>query len=195
MIAFLKGICVERHTEYIVVEVNGVGYQLGFSQQDKVSLNQEVTIFTYLHVREDEMSLYGFLNSSDKEVFLKLISVKGIGPKIALNIFKQSSSERLVKAISQGDVSYLKTLPGIGAKTASQIVLDLKGRLISHEVDGVESNVHQNITDAIEGLKNLGYRLAEINSIRSQLIQHKDQSVDELMRLGLQLLLSQRRKT
>ncbi len=194
MIAFLKGICVERNAEYIVIEVNGIGYQMGFSQQDKLTLNQEVTIFTYLHVREDEISLYGFLTPKDKDVFLKLISVKGIGPKIALNIFRQSNAERLIKAIAEGNVSYLKSLPGIGPKTASQIVLDLKGRLIEQVESTPISVANQNIMDALEGLKNLGYRPAEINAIKAQLSEHEEETVDELMRIGLQLLLNQRRK-
>lgn len=194
MIAFLKGVCVERTAEYIVLEVFGIGYQLRFSQQEKVKLNEEVLIYTYLHVREDELSLYGFLTVADREVFLKLISVKGIGPRIGLNIFKQSSSTRLIQAIEEGNVSYLTTLPGIGPRTASQIVLDLKGKLVSQELPGSASALSQNVSDAIEGLKNLGYRASEIQSIRGQLSAHEEESVDDLMKRGLQLLLGQRRK-
>ncbi len=195
MIAFLKGVCVERTAEYLVVEVQGIGYLLRFAQQEKVKLNEEVLLYTYLHVREDELSLYGFMTPMDREIFLKLISVKGIGPKIGLNVFKQASADRLIKAIEEGNISYLKTLPGIGPKTASQIVLDLKGKLISQSTPDIPAEVSQNVDDALEGLKNLGYRSYEIHAISSQLSAYKDNSVDELIKLGLQLLLKQRRKT
>lgn len=188
MISYIKGVIAFRSADSIIVEKDGIGYTINFSQQDKVNINDQVMIFTYLHVREDDLSLFGFLSFEDLEFFKRLISVKGIGPKMAMNMFIRSDSSKMISAIEEGDVNYLKTLPGIGAKTASQVILDLKGKLIANSIDKVVTN--EKVAEAMSGLKNLGYKVTELNGIEKQLVEvSSDKSVSELIRLGLQLLL------
>lgn len=188
MISYIKGVIAFRSADSIIVEKDGIGYTVNFSQQDKVNINDQVMIFTYLHVREDDLSLFGFLSFEDLEFFKRLISVKGIGPKMAMNMFIRSDSSKMISAIEEGDVNYLKTLPGIGAKTASQVILDLKGKLIANSIDKVVTN--EKVAEAMSGLKNLGYKVTELNGIEKQLVEvSSDKSVSELIRLGLQLLL------
>lgn len=188
MISYIKGVIAFRSADSIIVEKDGIGYTINFSQQDKVNINDQVMIFSYLHVREDDLSLFGFLSFEDLEFFKRLISVKGIGPKMAMNMFIRSDSSKMISAIEEGDVNYLKTLPGIGAKTASQVILDLKGKLIANSIDKVVTN--EKVAEAMSGLKNLGYKVTELNGIEKQLVEvSSDKSVSELIRLGLQLLL------
>lgn len=191
MIAYLKGQVVHIDATTITLEANLIGYRIHFSQQHKVTLNDQIVVHTFLNVREDEISLFGFLTLEDLQLFRRLISVKGIGPKIALNMFFRSDSERLISAIETEDINYLKTLPGIGAKTASQMVLDLRGKLILESTNKESSN--EQVKEALSGLKGLGYKQGELNKIEKELIkQSKDHDVGELVRIGLQLLMKQK---
>lgn len=187
MISFIKGTVVEINSDNIIIDHNGFGYEISFAQQDRISVGDHILVYTYLHIREDAMLLYGFLTKSDREVFLRMISVKGIGPKLGLGLFFKSNSTRLITAIEEGDVTYLKTLPGIGAKTASQMVLDLKGKLI--EATTNKEILTQEVQEALSGLRNLGYKPKELTSIEKELSIHKEKSVSELIKIGLQLLL------
>lgn len=191
MISYIKGFVTRIDLDSIVVENNGIGFHIFFSQQHKVNLDQEVTIYTYLNVREDEMALFGFFTVDDLNLFTKLISVRGIGPRMALNIFIKSDSHRIITAIEDGSVDYLKTLPGIGPKTASQMILDLKGKLI--EVSTNKKGHSNEILEALSGLKSLGYKQSELNKIENQLIKEADnKSVSEIIKIALTLL--QKRK-
>lgn len=191
MIAYIKGQAVSIGKDSIVVENNGIGYHIRFTQQHNISLNDQVTIYTFLNVREDELTLFGFKSTEDLDLFVRLISVKGIGPRIALNMFAGSDSTRIIQAIEEGNVDYLRTLPGIGAKTASQMVLDLKGKLV--EVNTNKGGLKDEVREALSGLKNLGYKQSELNSIEKELsAQAKDKSVSDLIKLGLQLLLKRK---
>lgn len=175
----------------ITLETNNIGYRIHFSQQHKLAINDQVVIHTFLNVREDEISLFGFLSLDDLNLFRRLISVKGVGPKIALNMFLQSDSERIVSAIEAEEVNYLKSLPGIGAKTASQIVLDLKGKLVLSTT--TKERYSEALQEALSGLKNLGYKQSEINTIEKQLAaKASGQSAEQLVRLGLQLIMKQK---
>lgn len=187
MISFIKGIVEDINLDSIVVDVNGVGFEIGFSSTDRIKIGQTVKIFTYLAVREDALTLFGFLSKSDLQLFLRLISVKGIGPKGGMNMLSKTTGTRVIEAIEAGDVNYLKSLPGIGQKTASQIVLDLKGKLIeSSNNKGVLSD---NILAALSGLKNLGYKQTELNMIEKELIKEPNLEVDEYIKLGLKHLM------
>lgn len=187
MISFIKGVIEEVTNDSIIVNVNGMGFQIGFASTDRVKIGESVKVFTYLNVREDSLTLFGFLSQSDLNLFLRLISVKGIGPKGAMNFFSRSTGDRLIHAIEDGDVSYLKSLPGVGAKTASQIVLDLKGKLI--DSDHNKGNVSQELMEAISGLKNLGYKQSELNAVEKELSKQPGLKTDEYIKQGLQLLL------
>lgn len=143
---------------YIVIENNGIGYKVYTSNPYSYRLNNDEKVYIYEHIREDEDTLYGFKTIDEKEMFLRLIEVKGLGPKMALPLLSVDSSE-LNGEIERGNINYLKKFPKIGDKVARQIILDLKGKLVNKEEAVVVDN------DLKEALKELGYKPAEINKV------------------------------
>lgn len=192
MIAFIKGIIFSYTLNTVIVENNGVGYEIFFAHPDSIRLNQEVMIYTYHHIREDENSLFGFLSIEEKELFEKLIGVKGIGPKTAMGILGASSLDQLINSIEQGEVNALKKIPGIGAKAASQIILDLKGKLVHVETVDKKESLNRELEDAVEALKALGYKPSELAGVIKALKSEERKTTDEYVRLGLQYLLKQK---
>ncbi len=186
MIAFIKGTIYSINPDFITIDVYGIGYKVYFNHPEKVHLNEPVFLYTYHQIREDDQSLYGFLESRELDLFEKLISVKGLGCKTANSMLTFSSYDRLVMAIEQADVAALKQNPGIGAKTASQIVLDLKGKLVS--IANKEVGINDKIKDALEGLKALGYKNAELQGILKELNTQQNLETEDYMRQALQLL-------
>ena len=160
MIGFVRGIVHAFSLDYVLIDVNGVGYRINFYHPEFLSLGKEVTIYTYQNVREDEISLYGFTSLEEYDLFIKLISVKGLGPKNASNILAKASVDKIVLAIENGDVDFIKKLPGIGNKTASQIILDLKGKLVE-----TASVPDKSMSEVVSALKSLGYRPSEITPV------------------------------
>ena len=129
MIGFVRGIVHAYGLDYVLIDVNGIGYRINFNHPESLTVGQEMTIYTYQNVREDEISLFGFLSLQEYDLFVKLISVKGLGPRTASSILGRASTDDVIKAIEDGDVDFMKRMPGVGNKTASQIILDLKGKL------------------------------------------------------------------
>ena len=189
MIAYIKGDCVLQNDDSILLENQGIAYQIFMSKPFAVSKNESVKIHTYQHVREDAILLFGFLNEVEKDVFMAIINVKGIGPKTAMNMLSKTTAEEFLRAIEHDDVDYLKTWPGIGKKTASQILLDLKGKIkISSEtLPGPTSN---EVSEALYALKELRFTSKEIKAITPILEENSNLNVDELIKLGLQTLAS-----
>lgn len=187
MIAFIKGKVISYNTDSLILENNGIGYRIYISNPQQFVLNEDVLIYTYQHFREDGQMLFGFPTLEDHDLFVRLISVKGIGPKIAIGALRAIDSASIISAIEMGDTVLLKKLPGIGAKAAQQIVLDLKGKLVESKEE--IKNVNQNLLDAQEALKALGYKNSEIHSIMKELSKQKEMSVDEYIRLALSLML------
>lgn len=192
MIAFIKGTVSSYTLDSIVVDHDGMGWEIAYAHTDEVTLNKEIQVFTYLHIFEGGMNLYGFESMQEKELFLKLISVKGLGPKTAMNLLAKAGTNSIIEAIEKGDVAYLKKLPGIGAKSASQIVLDLKGKLVETPVSSSSNKSKeiypQEINDAIEGLKNLGYKQSELSNCIHYMAEHPGLSVEEYMSMGLRYM-------
>lgn len=172
-------------TDYVLLDVNNVGYRIAFFHPEKLHHGEEILIYTYQNVREDELSLFGFLSIEEYELFMRLISVKGLGPKIASGILSVHSPERIVEAIEAGDVAFMKSMPGIGAKTASQIILDLKGKLVTAEKETPVDNAKLN--DVNDALKQLGYKASEIRPVLKE-IAKEDLSVQQYIRKALGLL-------
>lgn len=175
MIAFLRGTVFSIGFDYVILDVNGVGYKINFNKVDQVNLNTQLFLYTFQVIKEDAHALYGFLTKEELAFFEQVISVKGIGPRLALNLLTASSFERLNKAIYDQDVTYLKSLPGIGAKTASQIVLDLKGKLVHPD----ETNVKEGpLQDTLEAMKALGYKANELNGLHQALkgVEHENEA-------------------
>lgn len=191
MIAYIKGTVKNIEIDSIIVEAYGIGYQVNFTQVSDVKLNDDVLIYIYQHIREDENTLYGFIDKETKMLFVKLISVKGLGPKTAMNILGVISYSALLEAIENGDVARIKSLPGIGAKTASQIVLDLKGKLVESSKE--DKNLTSELNDAVDALKSLGYKQNEINSVMKILKEMPQTTTDEYVKVGLQNLIKHRR--
>lgn len=178
MIGYLHGKITFLASDFCFLDVKGVGYRVFITSvaRSNLSLNTEITLYTYLSVREDAMLLYGFIDQMEYDVFCKLISVSKIGPKAAMGLLSALACEKLVWAIQNKQVSLLTNAPGIGKKTAERIVLELKDKLgdlqISPEIltqpvllDEPEEHNLDNYGEATEALIALGYTKAEINAV------------------------------
>ncbi|MGG5342261.1 Holliday junction branch migration protein RuvA [Enterococcus sp. AZ192] len=186
---------------YIVVETNGIGYQISVGNPYRYSgkTEQEIKIYVHQVIREDAHTLYGFSDLDEKQLFLKLISVSGIGPKSALAIMASEDHGGLINAIESEDAKYLTKFPGVGKKTAQQMVLDLKGKLGELETSdaAVEamaqtsqaSSNNQALTEALEALSALGYSEKEIKRITPSLEGLGVQPTDEYLRNALKLMM------
>lgn len=184
MYGYIKGIVTKITPKYIICDNNGIGYLMIVSNPYNFKLNCEYKIYTHQYVREDVLDLYGFLTEDEKELFLKLISVSGIGPKSALSILASGTVKEIVNAIENRNDAYLRKFPGIGAKASQQIILDLKGKLS----DSVDNYMPSSKLDDVEGaLLALGYSKKEISKVISKL----DLSLDEgeLVKLALQQMI------
>ncbi|MBJ7884590.1 Holliday junction branch migration protein RuvA [Bacillaceae bacterium HSR45] len=200
MYAYIKGKLTQLFPTHVVVDVNGVGYEIQTpnSYRFQKYLDKEVQIFTSLIVREDAQLLYGFINEEEKDMFLSLIKVTGIGPKSALAILATSTPNEVKQAIENENDAYLTKFPGIGKKTARQIVLDLKGKvqITEENTDTLlnvmnESNANESmIKEAMLALEALGYSKRELSKVEKVLKQCNMESVDEAVKIGLQTLVS-----
>ncbi len=170
MIAFLQGILTAKHPDRVEVDVNGVGYEVFVSQktlQAVPSVGKGVLLKTYLHVREDTQQLFGFLKDSEKQVFLMALSVSGIGPKAAMNVLSTYSPDTFYQAVLHNDLISLKSIPGIGQKTAQHLVLELKDKVTKLAGTGVMGDEgilggeSKTISDALQAMMTLGYSAAE----------------------------------
>ena len=177
----LKGIIKHIDKHYIVIDVPDVCYQIIVSHPDEFHLDETYLIYTHLVVREDEQYLIGFSSLLEKQAFLSLINVKGIGPKLAINALSMTSPEMLMKAISSNNITYLKRLPGIGAKAASQIILDLKGQLT-----GEKGNPDQ-YEDVKQALKQLGFKNSQIENVLVQ-INEENATNEQILAIALKKL-------
>ena len=159
MYEYLKGNIVKQFTNYIVLDVNGVGYKIYTSNPYAFKELNDVKVYVYSHIREDENTLYGFKTEDERDLFLRLIDVKGLGPKMAITILASCSINGLVDAIDRENVLYLKKVPKVGEKLARQIILDLKGKLVASE------GVHEEANELVLALEALGYKTADIKAV------------------------------
>jgi len=198
MIAYIRGILTNIHEETIVIDVGGIGYEIQCANpyDFQSSLNKELFIHTYHHVREDAQILYGFKTVDEKYLFTKLISVSEIGPKSGMNIQGSVNVSEFVAAVEQEDEKYLMSFPGVGKKTARQIILDLKGKLsrfatvvIEDQPTKESANETTSLKEAQEALGALGYSSQEIRAIIPELQKHATDHTDELIRKALALLV------
>ena len=194
MIAFIKGIVYSLENDSIILDHNGMGYRIYLANPFALKIQDEVFLHIYQQVREDAITLFGFLHKEEHDLFLQLINVKGIGAKSVMNMLKGSSANAIVGAIESGDVAFLKKLPGIGATTASQIVLELKGKLVHtpQQASSVNVQLNEALSDAMEALKALGYKASELTSIEKALAKEAELSTEAYIRKGL-MMLAQRK--
>lgn len=162
MIATLKGIIQNKEREEVIVDVGGIGYSLSMPHtalSNLPDIGQHVFCHTYTYVKEDRIQLYGFLSLEDKKLFSTLLTVNGIGPKLALAILSKLSAQQFAEAIFNEHISRLVSVPGLGKKTASRIILELKGKLKTDFEKETVSDPDSN--DALSALVNLGYKKTE----------------------------------
>ena len=182
MYAYIKGKVVLIESSYIVLDNNGIGYLIYTANPYSFEEDKEYLVYLYQYVREDEISLYGFKTKEEKDLFLKLIEVKGLGCKMALPILATGSIEGIVDAIERENILYLKKFPKIGDKVARQIILDLKGKLTPSTNNSVNTN-----SELIEVLSSLGYKNPDIKKV----IPNVDAklTLEEQVKEALKLLL------
>lgn len=194
MIGRLKGILLEKQPPEILVDVQGVGYELEASMSTFYNLpecGESVTLHTHMVVREDAQLLYGFFSASERLMFRTLIKISGVGPKLALTILSGMSAEDFSRCILDGDSKALTQLPGVGKKTAERLVVELKDRIEkddSIKIPGAAAKVEKHsspVNDAVSALISLGYKAQQA----SQMIRNLDvegKSTEEIIRTALQ---------
>ena len=197
MYDYIKGKVTRVTPEYLVIEQQGIGWQIFAPNPYSFGLD-ELQVFLHHHVREDAQLLFGFPTLEQRELFRKLISVSGIGPKGALAILASGQPQHVIEAIEREDESYLVKFPGVGKKTARQMILDLKGKLTEffgdpfdpEEMNTLLSNDQTELEEAMLALGALGYSEREITKVKPQL-RDLDLDTEGFMKKALQLLLKQ----
>lgn len=200
MIAHLSGKLLEKNATHVIVDVAGVGYEVNIPLSTFYELGEEgddVVLRIYTHVREDALQLFGFNTPRERDLYLKIISVQGIGPKLGITVLSGIGVDELVKAVKGNDLARLTSIPGIGRKTAERLVIDLRDKIGELAVDGSGSKTasasavsgDETFDDALSALINLGYQrnVAEkaLSTAKSDVTEP---TVQKLLRRALQLL-------
>lgn len=198
MIGYLEGEIIEAEFNKVILEINGIGYELelaGFAKQPR--LGQKLEVFTYTYVREDVLKLFAFPEKSYKELFEILITVNGIGPSAGLNILNTMPASRFISAIMQKNEVTLKEISGIGPKTAQRLILELQSKLedfaylqSTSDSDSVVSD--EDRQDIVDALTALGYKITEINNALREIKFESDTNVSEKIKLTLSQLGKER---
>ena len=184
MFSYIKGTIADVGSNYITLDNNGMGYMIYVGNPFSFRLGSEYTVYIYNHIIEDEFTLYGFKSLEEKELFLKLINVKGLGPKMAMPMFATGSVEGIMDAILRENIIYLTKFPKIGDKLARQIILDLKGKLVNQEQDLFSSNGLDELSNVLESL---GDKKNDIKKILPSI--DVSLSVEEQVKEALKLML------
>lgn len=197
MIAQIRGQLIQKSPGLVIVEANGVGFQVYVSLNtfyDLPEVEQPVRVYTYTHVREDVLQLYGFSTLLEKEIFQILIGVSGIGPKLALNILSGISAPLLIRSLGSGDLNRLLSIPGVGRKMAERMILDLQ-----EKVQKLESRVSlppkshlprdEMTEDIVSALVNLGYKKGQAESAAENILQQRPGiKLEEALKESLRIL-------
>ena len=194
MYEYLNGELAHILPTAIVVDVHGVGYQVVFANPYRLqdSLKKQIKVLVQQVVREDSITLYGFISSEERELFQRLISASGIGPKSAMSILANDDTEGFVNAVENGNVTYLTKFPGVGKKTAQQIILDLKGKFEAVPEETTKAVVSTNqatLEEAKEALLGLGYSAKEITKIWKSLEAAAPSTTQEALKVAFKLLM------
>jgi len=169
----IRGSIAHKEKGFVALEVNNVCFQIFICRINNIEIGDEITVFTHLVIKDDSQFLYGFLTPFDKEAFLKLIGVSGVGPRTAINLISQNSLDSLINAIDTEDYAYFKLIPGIGTKLAAQIILALKGKF---DVRSAEANY---LKGPFSVLKALGFKEKEIQESYSRSKLNINESLNE----------------
>ncbi len=195
MIAFLQGTLVSKLADRVEMDVHGVGYEVLVSKrtlQDLPPTGRALLLKTYLHVREDIQQLYGFLKDSERQAFLLLLSVSGIGPKVALGVLSALTPEELYRAVLQNDLQALRSVPGVGAKTAQHVVFEIKDKVARIAGSEGEGGIplpasSRTVSDVLLALTALGYSETEARRAVGTAVQALGEktTVEELLKVSL----------
>src|SRR5580700_5170360 len=193
MIGSLRGKLIEKRPNQLLVDVNGVGYQVQIPLSTFASLaalHAETNLLIHTHVREDQITLYGFVTAREKQCFELLISASGVGPSLALKILSGMSIEELVPAIRKSDIAQLVLIPGVGRKTAERMVVELRDKLAAVDVPeaGKPTTRSQLEEDVASALVNLGYDEREVEKAIAQTRATVGNDFETLLRASLQML-------
>ena len=193
MIGSLRGKLIEKRPNHLLVDVNGVGYQVQIPLSTFASLtalHAETNLLIHTHVREDQITLYGFVTAREKQCFELLISASGVGPSLALKILSGMSIEELVPAIRKSDLAQLVRIPGVGRKTAERIVVELRDKLVVIDVPeaGKPSTRSQLDDDVASALMNLGYDTKSVEHAVEKSRASSGNDFEKLLRSSLQIL-------
>ncbi|HHQ8440075.1 TPA: Holliday junction branch migration protein RuvA [Streptococcus agalactiae] len=195
MYDYIKGKLSKITAKFIVVETAGLGYMIYVANPYSFSgyVNQEVTIYLHQVIRDDAHLLFGFHTENEKEIFLNLISVSGIGPTTALAIIAVDDNEGLVSAIDNSDIKYLIKFPKIGKKTAQQMILDLSGKFVEASGESatsrkVSSEQNSNLEEAMEALLALGYKATELKKVKA-FFEGTNETVEQYIKSSLKMLM------
>ncbi|HEO6586940.1 TPA: Holliday junction branch migration protein RuvA [Streptococcus agalactiae] len=195
MYDYIKGKLSKITAKFIVVETAGLGYVIYVANPYSFSgyVNQEVTIYLHQVIRDDAHLLFGFHTENEKEIFLNLISVSGIGPTTALAIIAVDDNEGLVSAIDNSDIKYLTKFPKIGKKTAQQMILDLSGKFVEASGESatsrkISSEQNSNLEEAMEALLALGYKATELKKVKA-FFEGTNETVEQYIKSSLKMLM------
>lgn len=200
MISYIKGILEDMSPGMVVVDNHGIGYQMIVPMRGESfpKIGQEIKIYTHMHVREDDVSLFGFLSKEEKEAFELLIGVNGIGPKVGLSVLSTLSVYELKMAVISEDVKTISKTPGLGPKGAKKLILELKDKLSFEELeeDGVGAEIFDTSVDSsdsvmitIEGLVSLGYSKSEAAIAVNKVEDAKNLTPEELLKKALKNIM------
>lgn len=200
MISYIKGILEDMSPAMVVVDNHGIGYQMMVPMRGESfpKIGQEIKIYTHMHVREDDVSLFGFLSKEEKEAFELLIGVNGIGPKVGLSVLSTLSVYELKMAVISEDVKTISKTPGLGPKGAKKLILELKDKLSFEELEedgmGVEildtsADSSDSVMITIEGLVSLGYSKSEAAIAVNKVEDAKDLTPEELLKKALKNIM------
>ena len=190
LIASLRGTVSSKKPEELIIDVGGIGYHVCVplcSLGQIPNPGEQVFLHTYTHVREDAFQLFGFLSEEEKKIFVMLIGVNGIGPKLGLAILSGMPAQQFMEAVHKEDVSLLTTIPGLGKKTASRLILELRGKLLPGDT-AILSEKHPGAGDAISALINLGYKKSISENAVDRALTAGAGSIEEIIREALKNL-------
>jgi Holliday junction DNA helicase RuvA len=193
MIGFLRGVLLHKSPQDLLLDVSGVGYRVLVPISTFCRLGDQGTqaqLLIHTHVREDQLVLYGFATPAELELFEKLISVSGVGPKVALGVLSGIEADDLVQAIRGNDVARLTRVPGVGKKTAERLILELKDKIASlHQGTAAPTAPSPERSDLLSALANLGYSSAEADRAATEVLRlHPDASLGDLLRAALRVI-------
>jgi len=191
MIASLQGVIDAVSKDSLIVNVNGIGFKVSVTTSvlsEMGAVGREVKLYTHFHIREDDMSLFGFGSFDEMKLFETLISVSGLGPKTAMGMLSAMSADQLAMAIASGSVEMLTTIPGIGKKTADRLILELKDKVGGVMISTPAGRAAQENADVVAALVSLGYSVQETTRAVNALPTGKKLSLEEKVKLALQYL-------